>query len=226
MNLTLFKTKVYIKPIVIINLLGLWGMTTGVGIFHHPGRGLGAGILIGFLAMILLLVADFGHALAHIFSARAAKAPLDEINISAGMPRTIYLDNEISPVAHRTRALGGPIFSFIGLCLSAVLYWTADPFSLQHDLAGWSALGHGLIFLGSLLPLPVVDGGSILKWTLVKKGQKEKEADQILITVDWIIGAVCMIAGIGFLLTFSWIVGLVLFIIGGIFIAAALGMLK
>ena len=226
MTLRIFKTPIKINPVVVINILGLWGITTGVGITQHPGRGLGAGILIGFLAMILLLVADFGHALAHIFSARAAKAPMDEILLSAGMPRTIYIDNDISPVAHRTRALGGPIFSLLGLILSAVLYWTAGPITIQLELARWSILGHGLILIGSLLPLPVVDGGSILKWTLVKRGKKEKEADQILTTINWIVGAVSLIASIGFLLIFSWVVGLILAAIGGIFITAGLGILK
>jgi hypothetical protein len=142
------------------------------------------------------------------------------------MPRTIYINNDISPVAHRTRALGGPIFSLFGLILSAILYWTAGPITIQLELARWSILGHGLILIGSILPLPVVDGGSILKWTLVKRGKKEKEADQILTTINWIVGAVSLIAGIGFLLTFSWVVGLILAAIGGIFITAGLGILK
>ena len=75
------------------------------------------------MSMILLIFADFGHAIAHIFSARYAKAPMDEILITAGMPRTLYTDNNVSPATHRMRAFGGPVFSTLGLLLSIYPPW-------------------------------------------------------------------------------------------------------
>ncbi|MCB0121975.1 MAG: hypothetical protein KDE58_07010, partial [Caldilineaceae bacterium] len=39
---------------------------------------------------------------------------------------------------------------------------------------------HSFILLGSLTPLPIVDGGVILKWKLVEAGQSPAQADQIV----------------------------------------------
>jgi hypothetical protein len=38
----------------------------------------------------------------------------------------------------------------------------------------------GMTSTGSLAPLPIVDGGSLLKWTLVEHGRTPAEADQIV----------------------------------------------
>jgi Zn-dependent protease len=130
--------------------------------------------------MVVLATADFGHALAHTVSARAAGAPVDEILISSGMPRTLYEDNDVPPQVHRTRALGGPIFSAIGLLTSTLLQSLAPRDTLAREVAGWSTAGHGLILGGSLLPLPMVDGGTILKWTLVEQGYAEPAAEALV----------------------------------------------
>lgn len=151
-----------------------------MGIYWYPERGFWKGVLIGFFTAILLLIADFGHALAHIFSARYAGTPMDEILISADMPRTIYWNNEVTPKTHRTRAIGGPLFNFIGLVLSLAIFGLVSNDSIIYELAGWSAFGHGLLLIMSLFPIPIVDGGTILKWTLVEKGKSEKESEEII----------------------------------------------
>ena len=106
----------------------------------------------------MLTPVDFGHAIAHIFSARYAGAPMDEIRISANMPRTLYWNNAVSPDVHRLRALGGPIFSALSCLLSLATYRAVPRHAVAHELAGWSALGHGLLLLLCLMPVPVVDG--------------------------------------------------------------------
>ena len=225
-TLTIFGTPVQVKPVVLVNLAVLWAAATWIGLCQHPGRGFWTGLLVGFVAMILLLIADFGHALAHIFSARHAKAPMDEILISAGMPRTVYRDNEVSPAAHRMRAIGGPVFSALGLLISLAIYGLASSGSVVRELAAWSAIGHGFIFLGSILPLPIVDGGTILKWTLVERGKTEAEADDILNRTSRLLGLIAGAIGAGLLLARVWIIGLVLMAVGGIIIAAASGRIR
>ena len=113
--------------------------------------------------------ADVGHAMAHTVSARLAGAPMDEILLSSGMPRTLYLDNTVSPKTHIQRSLGGPIFSLIGFALSLLWWRNSARGSLSHDLAEASLFDHSFILLGSLSPLPIVDGGIILKWKLVER---------------------------------------------------------
>ncbi len=130
------------------------------------------------LSGFVLIAADVGHALAHSISARAAGAPMDKIDLTSGMPRTIYYDQAVPPRTHILRALGGPLYSALGLVLSLVARSLLPRNSAAREVAGWSSIGHCLIFAGSLAPLPIVDGGSILKWTLVESGKAPQEADQ------------------------------------------------
>ena len=193
---TVWDTAIRIKPAVLANLLGLWGLAAWLAGRSHPERPWSVRILVGLLTTIAMMVADFGHAMAHIVSARYAGAPMDEILISEGMPRTLYYDNDVPPRAHRTRALGGPIFSAIGLVLSCLVRDLASRGSLVREVAGWSCLGHGFIMSAGLVPLPIVDGGTILKWTLVERGHTPEEADEVVAQVDLSLGAALTATGV------------------------------
>jgi hypothetical protein len=78
------------------------------------------------------------------------------------------------------------------------------------ELATWSAIGHGLLLIISLFPVPIVDGGTLLKWTLVARGRAETEADKIVQRVDWGLGLVIGIIGVGLLALQIWIAGVIL----------------
>ena len=105
-SMRIFDTPVKLRPVVLFNLIFLWGFATLFGLYQHPNRDLWMGLLVVFLLMFLLIFADFGH----------------EILITAGMPRTLDTDNNVSPAAHRMRAIGGPVFSTLGLLLSIAIY--------------------------------------------------------------------------------------------------------
>jgi hypothetical protein len=225
-SVKIFDTPIRIKLVFLVNIIVLWGAVTWYGLYKHPERSFLYGLFVGLLAMILLMIADIGHAIAHIFSARFASVPMDEILISAGMPRTLYSNNKILPSAHRMRAIGGPIFSGLGLLLSMAIHGIMPRDSLGGELAVWSLVGNGFILAGSLLPLPMVDGGTILKWTLVEKGKTEAEADAILRRVNWVIGITGGVVGIGLIIGKIWIAGLVCVGVGGISIAAAIGKVR
>ncbi len=218
-------TPVKIKFVVLPILLVLWGGITWLGLFWHPGRRFGPGLLIGLVSTLLLAFADFGHPLAHIFSARYAGAPLDEIILSSDMPRTLYQNNDVAPNIHRLRALGGPIFNLVCLLLSVALFQIAPVHSVVREWMGWSAVGHGYILVASLLPLPMVDGGALLKWTLVARGKTEAEADAWVRRIDWLLGLVAVMAGIGFVFTTMWIIGLITLGAGVIILGIAAGKL-
>jgi hypothetical protein len=178
--------------------------------------------------MILLLIAEIGHAIAHIFSARYAGAPIDEIHISVqeGMPRTLYWNNEVSPDVHRMRASGGLIFNLLGLLLSLVIYAAVPRNSIAAELAAWSAAGHGLLLIMSLAPVPMVDGGTLLKWTLVARGRAVPEADEIVRRVDWGLGIVAGIVGLVLITMRIWIAGAILMGIGAVVLGIAAGKLQ
>ena len=193
---TVWGTAIRVKPAVLANLAGLWGLAAWLSGRGHPEQSWSVRLLVGLLSTVAMMAADFGHAMAHIASARHAGAPMDEILISEGMPRTLYYDNDVPPRAHRTRALGGPIYSAAGLTLSCLVRGLASRGSLVREVAGWSCLGHGFILGGALAPLPIVDGGSILKWTLVEQGRTPEEADEVVAQVDLSLGAALTATGV------------------------------
>ena len=225
-----------VKPAILVNLAGLWGLLAWLAGRGHPERPWSLRLLIGLLSTIAMMVADLGHAVAHTISARYAGAPMDEILISEGMPRTLYHDNDVPPRVHRLRALGGPIYSAVGLAISCLLRGLAPRDSLVREVAGRSCLGHGFIFGGSLAPLPIVDGGTMLKWTLVERGRTPEQVDEIVAQVDLSLGAALTATGVALAATRRkgsahrkesaarrWLPALGLIAAGAIAIAAARG---
>jgi hypothetical protein len=225
-ELRIFGTPVKVKGTVLVPIVVLWGIVTWLGFSWHPERGFWQGVLIGFVTVLLLAPADFGHALAHIFSARYAGAPIDEIRLGAGMPRTLYWNNEVSPDVHRMRAIGGPIFNVLGLLLSATIYAVVSGNPIIRELAAWSAVGHGWILLAALLPLPMVDGGTLVKWTLVARGRTEKEADELVRLLDWVLGIAGGIIGAGLTAMQMWIGGVIVAGMSTVVIAIAAGKIR
>jgi hypothetical protein len=224
--LRIFNTPVKVKATVLPILILLWGGLTWYGLSQHPERGFGLSLLIGLAVSILLVLADFGHALAHIISARIAGAPMDKILIAGDMPRTIYHNNDVAPAVHRQRALGGPVFNTIGLLLSLAVFALVRGSPVAQELMAFSAIGHGLLLIMSMFPLPMVDGGTILKWSLVSAGRTPAQAERFVRGVDWVLGAVLVLTGIALLVMQLWIVGLILLGGGMIVVGAAAGMIK
>jgi len=167
----------------------LTGMLACVAGRRHPELTWLQRLGVGMLAMFVALPADIGHAMAHTISARLAGAPMDEILLSSGMPRTFYRNNDVPPQTHIRRSLGGPIFSLICSMLSILWRRLSPHGSLSHDLAEASLAGHSMILLGSIAPVPVVDGGTILKWKLVEAGQSTEQADRTVHKTSLGLGA-------------------------------------
>lgn len=224
--LQIANTPINVQPTVLVNLLGLWAILSFVIAGRHADLAWWQDAIMGALATLLLLVADFGHAVSHIFSARYAGAPMDEVRISAGMPRTLYENNDVPPAVHRLRATGGPVFSAVGLALSLIWLALVPAGSLSAELALWSSIGHGFIFLGSLAPLPIVDGGTLLKWTLVERGWTGVAADKFIHRLDLVLGAILLFLGLIALAIQWWLVAAVLVGIGLIVLSIALGIIR
>jgi hypothetical protein len=230
---TVWDTPVKVHPGIMANLAALWGLLVWWAGRRQPERPWPLRIALGFLETLVLLSADVGHAMAHIVSARFAGAPMDEIVVSSGMPRTLYCDNDVLPRVHRLRALGGPIYSALGLLLSLVLRALSPRGTAMREITDASCLGHGFILLGSLAPLPFVDGGCLVKWTLVEAGRSEAEADALVKTVDLALGTASTTTGVLVAATRRgqparqrWLPALGLVAAGGIAIAAALDKIR
>lgn len=205
----------------------LTGLLAWVAGRRHPELTCLQRLGVGLLAMLVALPADIGHAMAHTISARLAGAPMDEILLSSGMPRTLYRNNEVPPQTYIRRSLGGPIFSLICSMLSMLWWRLSQHGSLSHDLAEASLAGHSMILLGSIAPVPVVDGGTILKWKLVEGGQTAEQADRTVHNTSLGLGAVFL--GLGVLLAIfrkRKLVGGLLAACGVVGIASGKGWLK
>jgi hypothetical protein len=209
------------------DLILLTGLLAWVAGRRHPKLTWLQRLGVGLLAMFVALPADVGHAMAHTISARFAGAPMDEILLSSGMPRTLYQNNDVPPQTHIRRSLGGPIFSLISSLLSLLWWRTSPPGSLSRDLAQASLAGHSMILLGSIAPVPVVDGGTILKWKLVEAGQSTEQADRTVQKTSLGLGAAFL--GLGVLLAIFQkrkLAGGLLAACGAVGIAAGKGWLK
>ena len=184
---------------------------------------------IGALTMPVLLGSEWCHNLAHAAAANMVGKPADAIRITWGMPLLVYYDvndREVTPRQHIIRALGGPVFNILVLPIAIYLRSRSGPKSISRDLAN-VALGAN-IFLPAvgLLPIPGIDGGPILKWSLVQKGQTLQEADHSVRKVDGVLGILLAIAGVFSLRRRRWLIGGLLMQLGAIALSIALGILK
>ncbi len=192
-----FDTPVTIKPGFWGALAVLWAVMTWMAGRREPSRGWPARLIIGFMSMLVMISADVGHALLHIVSACLAGGPMDEIVLDLRMPATLYNDNDVPPAVHRGRALGGPAYSAAALATDLATRQLTPRDGVLHEVLGWSALANALILGGSLIPLPFVDAGSILKWTLVERGLSEGAAERIVLQVNLGLGAAAAATGAG-----------------------------
>jgi Zn-dependent protease len=142
------------------------------------------------------------------------------------MPHTLYDNNAVSPDVHRLRALGGPLFNAALLVLSAVVLAVAPSNSIVWELAAWSAAAHGMMLLMSLAPVPGVDGGTLLKWTLVARAWPEEQAEAAARRLGWLSGVAVALLGLGLITLQAWIVGGLFALAGIIILGTAAGLIR
>lgn len=149
----------------------------------RPERTLPQSLGIGFLSMIALLKWEWLHNIAHAAAARWAGKPMDALEITAGMPICIYsLENHRSatPRQHILRALGGPLFNLAAMFATRLLRRASPPESLQRELLDIAVGMNTFLCTASFLPVPGIDGGPVLKWSLVASGKSTQQADRAL----------------------------------------------
>lgn len=170
----------------------LWASLTWVAGKRRPERSVGQRLLVGALSLPLAASADLGHTLGHTVSARVAGAPMDAVLLEAGMPRTLYTNNAVPARVHIMRSLGGPLANLLGLLVSLVWRQSVRHSSLGRELAETTAAAHGALAFGSLVPLPIVDGGVIFKGLLVLGGSPPAQAGQVVNKVALGLGATAL----------------------------------
>jgi len=164
-----------------------WGILTWDNSKRHPQRPFLLRLWTGFWGMVVLLSSEWCHNLAHAAAARAIGKPMDEIHVYLGMPRIIYHtlnDTHVTPRQHILRAAAGPLFNLVALVLAWAGRRFTRPDTPSRDIANVAAITNTAIAGGGLLPIPGIDGGAILKWSLVSRGHSIEQADRVVQKVN------------------------------------------
>jgi Zn-dependent protease len=197
----LFRTPITVRGLSWLPLTQavIWWLMTRLVYGGRPDRSPSDRRLLGFLTMLVTLGSEWCHNLAHLVGAHLTGHPMDEFHIIAGMPRCVYYDlndSRVSPSDHMLRAIGGPVFNLTMLAPSAWARRSTADGSIAHDVA--EALYASNLFLStvSLLPIPGIDGGPLLKWGLVRRGRSIKEADETVRKVNGPVSGVLAVAAL------------------------------
>ena len=171
-------------PLTEVIVLGV--MTCEAGRLH-PERNWLTRLGVAALTMPVILGSEWCHNLAHAVVAKMVEHPADAIRITWGMPLLVYHDIEdptVTSRVHMARALGGPFINTIIFGTALILSRMINKESIAWDIVN-AALGmNAFLVLAGMLPIPGIDGGVVLKWALVEKGQTPSQADEIIRKVD------------------------------------------
>ncbi len=181
----------------------VWVILAAIGTWRWPGQSVLAYVLVGGVGTLVGMMVDVGHACAHTIGAKLAHAPTAVVLLGADMPRTLYPDDKMRPSQHIARSLGGPIYSWIGFGIGLLLLRVTAPQTALRYLAEIWTFGNALIGVAIFAPVPLVDGGVIIKWLLVIGGQDEGQADRIVRWLDVAL-IVLLLIGAGMAVLMGW----------------------
>jgi hypothetical protein len=186
--------KVFNTPVMVQGLQGLplaellaWGVLSWLAGRRNPRWNVAQRVAAGGLTSWILLGADWCHDLAHLAGASLVGKPADAIRIYWGTPLLVYDEShnqDVSPRQHQLRALGGPIFTTVMVPVSWFATRLTRQGSLAHDAATFAVGANTFILAFSLTPIPLLDGGSLLKWGLVRKGRSQPQAEETVRLVN------------------------------------------
>ncbi len=146
----------------------------------------------GALTMSTILGSEWCHNLAHAAAAQSIGKPMDALRVTWGMPLVVYYDindRTVTPRQHIFRALGGSVCNALLLLLALCFRRLTKQGTVPADVANAAVGMNAFLLPVSLLPIPGIDGGPILKWSLVSRGATPEEADETVKSVNRVVGA-------------------------------------
>jgi hypothetical protein len=196
-----FETPLVIKGCTWLPLAEIftWPIMAWVAKKRLPERSWLQAFGVGALTMPVVLGSEWGHNLAHAAAAHWVGKPMDAIRIVWGMPLVVYHDInalDVQPRQHIARALGGPLFNSLLAPLAWLFKRRANPESTAYDIASAALATNLFLPTVGLLPIPFIDGGPILKWSLVEGGRSIAEADRVVRKVNIGTGLILNLAGL------------------------------
>jgi Zn-dependent protease len=201
---------VVVKGITWVPLLELaaWGLIAWVTARKRPDWSPGKRLTAGGLSSLIIFGSEWCHNLAHAAVAHHIGKPADAILIFWGTPLLIYYDindQQVSPSHHILRATGGPLFNALMVPLTLLARRATRDGTLGRYCADLAVGANGFIAAMALLPIPGIDGGPILKWSLVKGGRSPQEADEVVKKVNLVVGSGLERQPVGFSKRRKWI---------------------
>jgi Zn-dependent protease len=226
-----FSTPLVVEGMTWIPLTQLivWPVMAWVAKKRLPDRSWRRSLEIGVMTMPVVLGSEWGHNLAHAAAARLVGKPMDAMRVYFGMPRVIYNDindQSVTPRQHILRALVGPVFNLLLLPFALIFRRFTRPDSAARDVADAAVAANALIPAAGLLPIPGLDGGPILKWSLVEKGFTIPQADLAVRKVNGVLGALLGFGGALALKKRRWVPGGLLVLLGAAALGVATGLVK
>lgn len=201
--------RVFGTPLVIegqtwlpVTQLGIWLLMSRAAGRNRSDLNPFERLATGALTTSVLLGSEWCHNLAHAYAANNTGKPMDKIKILWGMPRCVYEDindTSVTPRQHILRSLGGPIFNFITLLVATFTRFLTRPNSISREITNVAVGTNAFLSTVSLLPIPGIDGGPILKWSFVDRGYEIHEADEQVRKVNGLLSLIlASISGIAF----------------------------
>jgi Zn-dependent protease len=190
--------KIFDTPLVVVGNTWLpltqivvWGIMSKISAHKNPHQSAAENLTVGGLSVLAMLGSEWCHNLAHAATAKGVGKPMDALRIAWGMPLCVYHqlnDRSVSPRQHVLRALGGPAVNAFILGLVSILRRFTPETSIVRQVADAGVGMNTFLVSASLLPIPGIDGGPVLKWSLVQSGRSIAEADEIVRQVDKVTG--------------------------------------
>ena len=196
---------------------------------RRPERSWAGRAGVAALTMPVLLGSELCHNLAHAAAARAIGKPMDAMRVAWGMPLCVYYDindASVTPRQHIMRSLGGPLFNLLALGIAIVARTFTRTGSTSREVVD-VAVGMNAFLSGvSWLPLPGIDGGSILKWTLVENGQTVEQADETVRRANGPLAAALSFGSFLAVWKRRWLAGGFMALLAGVAFGIAKGFIK
>lgn len=201
---SLFGTPVVVKDLTWLPLtqLAVWFLMAWLAGRGRPDRLWRTRLVTGALTMTTILGSEWCHNLAHSAAAWLVGKPMDALRVTWGMPLVVYYDindETVTPRQHIARALGGPAFNALLLPFALLFRRFAPKGTVPREVADAAAGMNLFLSTASLLPIPAIDGGPVLKWALVARGSTPEGADGTVKAVDRVLGGgLGVAAGVAF----------------------------
>ncbi len=220
---------VFGAPLVVKGRTWLPLTELGVWVFlakrsDKPGRSWLTRLAVGFVKMAAMLGSEWLHNLAHAAAARLIGKPMDALRVTWGMPLVVYYepdDPSVMPKQHIVRSLGGPLLNAGLLFPLTCLRSTTEPGTSARELYDFALGTNVFIAAVGLTPIPFFDGGPVLKWSLVRRGQSVEAAEETVRAANRGMGVVLSIASVLALLKRKFLIAWFLGFLGAV--AAAVG---